>query len=279
MNQNAIVMNTGKLTTLARVLEKMSTSQRDKIEKVVIMGGGFQGLPPFTADNAAACFGDKTLNLGGNIFSHPSFGCDTDFSTHQEFNIFLDPPSAKQVFDLLAEQQITAYLVPTNATDDAKVQAATIEALAAPGGTPEACYTSRLLAAIRAYEGGDFNGNGDFALDAVIRLWDIVAALVVLDSGLTSHIEQSYVDVDQLDPGLAASDTPYDPISFDPTVGKTTLSGNGTGKKLNVILQIDTDTARQAMIDRLRDGRVFMNTELFPWRNCGENVEMYIKPN
>ncbi len=63
------------------------------------------------------------------------------------------------------------------------------------------------------------------------------------------------MDVDQLDPGLAESATPYDPITFDPTVGKTTLSpqGRGRGRKLHVVLSVDTDAARQAMINRLRD--------------------------
>ena len=253
VNKKAIVLNTGKATTLARVLAKGSDAQLGNIRKVIMMGGGFQGLAPFIAENPAACFGDKTLNLGGNIFSHPSFGCDTDFSTHQEFNILLDPASAKQSFDLLSEKRIATFLVPTNSTDDAKVQLSSIEALAAPGGTPESCYTAKLLAAIREFEGGDFNGNGDFALDAVIRLWDIIAALILLDPQLITVIEKSYVDVDQLDPGLADSDTPYDPITFDPTVGKTTLSEQGTGKKIRVVLGVDTDAARQAMIDRLRD--------------------------
>lgn len=253
--RDAIVLNTGKLTTLARVLAKASSAQLGKIEEVIMMGGGFQGLPPFVAENAAACFGDKTLNLGGNIFSHPSFGCDTDFSTHQEFNIFLDPASAKLAFDLMAEKRITGFLVPTNSTDDAKVQLSSIEALAAAGGTPESCYTSKLLAAIREFEGGDFNGNGDFALDAVIRLWDIIAALVLLDPPLMTTVQEAYVDVDQLDPGLAASPTPYDPITFDPTVGKTILRGEGSGKKLNVVLAVDTDAARRAMIRRLRNDR------------------------
>ncbi len=253
LKTDAIIFNTGKLTTLARVLAKASRFQVGKMEEVIIMGGGFQGLPPFIADNPAACFGDKTLNLGGNIFSHPTFGCDTDFSTHQEFNIFLDPAGAKRSFDLLAEKGIRTFLVPTNSTDDAKVQLAAIDALAAPGGTPEACYTAKLLAAIREFEGGDFNGNGDFALDAVIRLWDIIAALVVLEPKLVTKVERSYVDVDQLDPGLATSATPYDPITFDPTVGKTTLNKQGKGQKLRVVLGIDTDAARQAMINRLRD--------------------------
>ena len=59
--------------------------------------------------------------------------------------------------------------------------------------------------------------------------------------------------VDQLDPGLESSATPYDPLTFDPLVGKTTMSDQGTGKKINLVLGISTDDARQAMIDRLRD--------------------------
>ena len=248
----AIVLNTGKLTTLARVLAKATRAQLGKIKDVIMMGGGFQGLPPFVAENDAACFGDRTLNLGGNIFSHPTFGCDTDFSTHQEFNIFLDPASAKLAFDLLAEKNVNAFLVPTNSTDEARVQATSIAALAAAGGTPESCYTSALLAAIREFEGGDEFG-GDFALDAVIRLWDIIAALVLLEPRLLTTVERSYVEVDQLDAGLARSATPYDPITFDPMVGKTTLRTRGAGKRLNVVLAVDTDAAREAMIDRLRN--------------------------
>lgn len=250
--RKVLLLNTGKLTTLARVLAKGSDTSLGMIERVLMMGGGFQGLAPFTADNAAACFGDKSLNLGGNIFSHPSFACDTDFSTHQEFNIFLDPASAKATFDLLAEKGISSYLVPTNATDSAKVQLETIDQLAAKKGTKEACYTARLLSNIREFEGGDFNDNGDFALDTVIRLWDIVAALLVLEPELITLVESHYVEVDQLDPGLSHSATPYDPISFDPTVGKTSLSEAGSGKKINVVLGIDIDATRMAMIERLR---------------------------
>lgn len=254
VDRKAVILSTGKLTTLARMLAKGSEAELDKIRQVVMMGGGFQGLEPFTAGHPAACFGDKSLNLGGNIFSHPSFNCDTDFSTHQEFNILLDPASAEQAFDLLSEKRIKATLIPTNATDNAKIQLASIGALASPGGTPESCYTSKLFAAIRAFEGGDFNGTGDFALDAVIRLWDIVAALVVLDPQLITETKNAYVDVDQLNPGLAASATPYDPITFDPTVGKTTLSKDGTGRQFRIVISVDTDAARQAMINRLRDG-------------------------
>ena len=248
-----VVINTGKLTTFARILAKATNSQLRRIKKVIIMGGGFQGLKPFIAENPAACFGDKSLNLGGNIFSHPSFGCDTDFSTHQEFNILLDPASAKWAFDLLSQNRIRTFLVPTNSTDDAKVQLSTIDALAAADTTPEACYAAHLLAAIREVEGGDFNGNGDFALDAVIRLWDIIAAMVLLDKkALEMEIIRSYVDVDQLDSGLAQSNTPYDPITFDPKVGKTYLTRDGVGKKIKVVIGINTDAARKEMIDRLR---------------------------
>ena len=251
--RKSVVINTGKLTTLARVLSKGSNSQLRRIKKAIIMGGGFQGLKPFTTENPAACFGDKSLNLGGNIFSHPSFGCDTDFSTHQEFNILLDPLSAKWAFDLLSRKRIRTFLVPTNSTDGAKVQLPTIKALSASGATPESCYGARLFSAIREFEGGDFNGNGDFALDAVIRLWDIIAALVLLDRDLLEmEIIKSYVEVDQLDPGLAQSNTPYDPISFDPKVGKTYLVRHGKGKKIKVVIGINTDAARNAMIDRMR---------------------------
>jgi inosine-uridine nucleoside N-ribohydrolase len=245
------IINTGKLTTLARFLAKLPDNQVQKIEQVLIMGGGFQGFPPFTADRQAACFGDKTLNLGGNIFSHPSFNCDSDFSTHQEFNIFLDPAAAEQAFANLALKLIPTILVPTNATDDAKVQLATISALKAADATPEACYTAELLTAIRAFEGGD--QGGDFALEAVIRLWDIIAALVLLEPGIITKEENQFVMVDQLNPGLAQSATPYDPITFDPTVGKTTFSQVGIGRPPRTIISINTELARKKMIERLRN--------------------------
>lgn len=252
LSQNAVILNTGKMTTLARFLATATAGQAGKIEKVVVMGGGFQDYAPFTADYDGACFGDRTLNLGGNIFSHPGFGCATDFSTHQEFNVFLDPKSADLAFGLLAQKQVPTLLVPTNATDGTKIQLSTIDALAAAGATPEACYTARLFTAIREFEGGD-NG-GDFAMDGVIRLWDIVAALVLLEPGLVTEIEETYfVDVDQLDDGLADSDTPYDPITYDPMVGKTSFTSQGTGLPPQVIIGIDTDAARAGMISRLRD--------------------------
>lgn len=250
-SQDAVILNTGKLTTFAKVLSKASDSQLEKIDKVIMMGGGFEGESPFTAEN------DRAHNKGGNIFSHPSFSFDSDFSTHQEFNILLDPLSAGVTFDLLAEHDIESYLVPTNSTDLAKVESASIAELATADGTPEACYTSKLFTAIREFEGGDvpnFEGtpSGDFALDVVIRLWDIVAALVLLEPDtLEMNINESYVAVDQLDAGLENSEYRYDPISFDLTVGKTTFSEVGTGEKLNVVLGINTAATRQAMINRL----------------------------
>lgn len=134
-----------------------------------------------------------------------------------------------------------------------RVKLSTIDALAAEGATPEACYAVHLFSAIRKFEGGDFNGNGDFALDTVIRFWNIIAALVLLDrTVLEMEIIRSYVDVDELDSGLAQSNTPYDPITFDPKLGKTSLAFNGDGKKINVLIGINADAAREAMIDRLR---------------------------
>ena len=248
----ATLLNTGKLTTLARTLLKGDDEQLASLKEVFIMGGGFAGEPPFTADHKAACYGDRSLNLGGNIFTHPSFGCATDFSTHQEFNIFLDPMSAQWALATLAKKGIKTHLIPTNATDLAKVQARTIKDLGAPGGTPESCYTSLLLQAIHASQGGDRDGRGDFALNNFIHLWDIVAALMLLEPDLKGEVRESYVQVDQLDPGLGKSSTPYDPITFDPRVGKTVLSERGAGKKLEVILSIDGSGARRAMIERLR---------------------------
>lgn len=254
LEQRPVVFNTGKLTTLARVLGKANEEQLAKIDRVIMMGGGFENYEPFTENHEAACFGDKSRNLGGNIFSHPSFGCDSDFSTHQEFNILLDPLSAQWAFDALSKNRIETYLVPTNSTDMAKVQGSTIEALAERRATPEACYTSQLLSSIREFEGGDFQGNGDFAMDAVIRLWDIIAALVLLEpETLEMDLVPGFIEVDQLNAGLADSMTPYDPITFDPTVGKTTLAENGEGLPVNVVMGINHDAARTAMIERLRD--------------------------
>jgi inosine-uridine nucleoside N-ribohydrolase len=250
---NVVILNTGKLTTFARVLSKGTSAQLAKIDKVVMMGGGFEGEQPFTAEN------NRDHNKGGNIFSHPSFGFASDFSTDQEFNILLDPLSAKVSFDLLAENNIESYLVPTNSTDLAKLETASIAELEIQSSTPEACYTSKLFTSIREFEGGDHPGfdgspSGDFALDAVIRLWDIVAALVLLEpDALEMDIRPSYVAVDQLDAGLELSEYRYDPITFDPTVGKTTLIPTGTGEKLNVILGINTVAAHKAMIQRLLD--------------------------
>lgn len=246
IKRKAIILNTGKLTTLARTLAKGSETQLAKIRQVLIMGGGFQGLEPFTANHAAACFGDRTLNLGGNVFSHPSFNCDTDFSTHQEMNLFLDPASAKQVFDLLSTKGIAHFLIPTNATDNALIEPITIQRLAATNSTPESCYVSKLFEAISDFEGGRA------ALSTTIRLWDIVAALILLEPKLVTDIIASYVEVDQLDPGLAESSTPYDPISFDPMVGKTRLTQQGHGTQCQIILAIQAAAARQAMISRLR---------------------------
>jgi hypothetical protein len=52
-----VLFGTGKLTTMARVLTKASPQlDLSKLDQVIIMGGGFQGFTPFTADNAAACW-------------------------------------------------------------------------------------------------------------------------------------------------------------------------------------------------------------------------------
>jgi len=260
--EKVILFSTGKLTTLARVLTETSETtglplNPRKVERVVVMGGGFQGLEPFTADNPATCFGDRTLNLGGNIFSHPSFGCDTDFSTHQEYNILLDPTAAKVAFDALAAGGFDTLVVPTNGTDLAKLEVATIDALEAPATrrsvpTPEALYVAEMFRQIREFEGGDDFG-GDFVLDAVIRLWDVVAALLVVEPRLTGNVRaDACIAVETLDDTLLAANA-YDPISAQPTVGKTELipcAANQTPP--HVVLSIQVDEARQAMIDRLR---------------------------
>lgn len=266
-DQPVVVLGTGKLTTLARVLTKTpagsSTPILDptKLARVVIMGGGFQGYVPFTAENPAACFGDRTLNLGGNIFSHPDFGCASDFSTHQEFNILLDPQSAQKAFDALAEGGFPTWLVPTNGTDLAKVKPSVIAALDAPSSGPrdirtqEAQYVAELFRNLRDFEGGDDHG-GDFALDAVIRLWDVVAALLLVDPGIVAMVKSdACIAVEQLDvPRLLASANPFDPISAQPTVGKTRFTPCDPGATPpSVLLAIDVERARQGMIERLRN--------------------------
>jgi inosine-uridine nucleoside N-ribohydrolase len=262
-----ILLGTGKLTTMARVLTKTAAESStplldlSKVSQVIIMGGGFQGFMPFTEANQAACFGNRTLNLGGNIFSHPSFGCGTDFSTHQEFNILLDPVSAQTTFDTLAAGNVPTWIVPTNGTDLAKLEHLTINALDAPSSGPqdvrteEARYVAELFRELREFEGGD-KYDGDFVLDAVIRLWDVIAALLLLDPSIVAAVKSdACIDVEQLDAAaLLASATPYDPISAQPTVGKTTFAACDAGAlPPNVLLAIDVDGARQRMIDRLRD--------------------------
>lgn len=290
-----VVLNTGKHTTLARVLKKAKANNPDaiaNIEQVVIMGGGFRNRAPFGDDLTAddRDFPDGSLTLGGNIFSHLVFGIWTNFTTSQEFNIFLDPLSAKESLKLLSELEIDTLMVPTNSTDAAKIQADTISSLAERRTTREACYVSKLLTSIREFEGGDlevddFAGGtiaaGDSNLNNVIRLWDIMAALVLLEPELISIQEEHYVNVEQLDrAGLLASPNPYDPITFqepglgypagtNPTsqkgVGETFFddSGDYTGSKINVVLEIMIEDemvdgelvqgARSRMVERLRD--------------------------
>jgi len=249
---SVIILNTGKMTTMSRLLAKATASQLSAIQSVYIMGSGFEGHEPFTSEHNASCYGDKSRNHAGHIFSHPSFNCESDFSTYQEFNVFLDPKSAQETFDMLSSNNIQTWLIPTNATDLAKVEAQTIAKLANGTTTPEANYASKLFGNIREFEGGDFNGNGDFALDAVIRLWDVVAALVLLEPELSTHVEKAFIEVNQLDEGLEQSDTPYDPLTFDPMVGKTTMVAEGKGSAINVVLKVDVNATRDAMITRLR---------------------------
>ena len=249
---NVVILNTGKMTTMARFLAKASKKQLAKIESVYIMGGGFQGIAPFTSDNKASCYGNRSRNLGGHIFPDPSFNCDSDFSTHQEYNLFLDAKSAQESFNLLSLNKVSTWLIPTNASDLAKVEKNVIAKLSAEGATSKACYASKLFINIHKFEGGDFNGHGDFALDNVIRLWDVIAAIALLEPKLIIKTQKAFVDVNQLDEGLQESDTPYDPLTFDPMVGKTTMKKQGAGQALNIVLEVDIDASRDAMVKRLR---------------------------
>jgi inosine-uridine nucleoside N-ribohydrolase len=171
--------------------------------------------------------------------------------------------SAETTFDALAAGNVPTWIVPTNGTDLAKLEVATIAELDAPSSGPtdirtqEAQYVAEMFREIREFEGGD-NYGGDFVLDAVIRLWDVIAALLLLDPAIVTEVKaDACIDVEQLDAAaLANSANPYDPITVQPTVGKTTFGACEPGSTApNVLLAIDVPGARQEMIERLRDPR------------------------
>ena len=258
--KRAVIFNTGSHSDLGNFFINYPGIYDDAIEKIVIMGGGFF--------NFANPDDNTNQRWAGNIFSSEIFGLTPlvqpfpypvtpnpppgynipqsewdvkpPFHTEQEFNIFLDPLRAKTVFDYVYTNGIETIVVPTDATDPLLIGSDLDVLKDSP--TPEGRYVYDLLQGVRAFEGSNF--------DNVIRLWDIIAIMVLLDPSIILSQTKGKVEVDQLDPGLETSPTPYNVLAFDYQVGKTTLIPD-PNSSITIVLSVDEPRVLQGVIDRL----------------------------
>lgn len=262
--KRAIIFNTGPLTDLAKFFEAYGNAYNDSIEEVVIMGGGFFNFanPDDSTSQrwAGNIFSDQAFPLSpvfGNLTPPPGYDYNPGdwevkppFHTMQEFNVFLDPAAAQAVFDHLYNNNIRTRVIPTDATDPLLI-ANGLDALQ-DSPTPEGRYVSDLLYNLRLFEGGAF--------DFVIRLWDIIAALAILNPEVIDESQsiKAKISVHQLDDIEAlkrvACDNPlknpYNVMTYDPYVGQTTLVED-PNSSITVVRRVNRELALQAIIDRL----------------------------
>ena len=275
--KQALIINTGPMTVLGRFLSMYGNELSSAIQRIIIMGGGFfnfSGLAP-PADR-------NSQRWAGNIFSDPSFYLSpltpfpppnptlapppgyqftdpTDwatkppFQTMQEFNVFLDPVGAKTVFDFVYANGIDVTLVPTDATDPTQIGSDIIDQLKL-SPTFEGQYVADLLEGVRNFEGSGF--------DIVIRLWDILATLTILNPEIVdvSQNRNGSVDVIQLGSIDALQrfkcnnpdGNPFHVIKFNPYVGQTKFTADPTSS-ITIVFRINGDLAKQILVQRLND--------------------------
>ncbi|HAA26399.1 MAG TPA: nucleoside hydrolase, partial [Cyanobacteria bacterium UBA8553] len=167
------ILATGPLTTIAEAL-RLDPSIIDNISVVQVMGGAVY----------------QPGNLG--VLPEPPFSTNTA----AEFNIWLDPVAAQEVF-AAGEQGLNIQLTPLDATSKISFDRQILEAWQATG-TPESKLSAEFL---------------DFALTVIQSgndpnpVWDLVAALNLSETDFSPETPL-HIEVDtQSDPGATQGQT------------------------------------------------------------------------
>lgn len=196
--EDVVVLTTGSLTNIAQLIEKYPADIA-KISRLVIMGGAF--------------------NVKGNIIV-PGF-TDGHPNTKAEWNIYVDPIAANQVF----AADIPTEVVGLDVTNQVKVTTEFAQTFKESVQTPAAEFWDKVL-----------DDNDWFIDSGEYYFWDVLAALVVIDPSYCEGTDYSvYVDYEFVD---TASKWTLDTISeltvsgqprkhLDPeTAGVTTIGGS-----------------------------------------------------
>lgn len=142
-DQKTVLVATGSLTNIAQWLEKYP-GDTSKVQRLVIMGGAFEAP--------------------GNIIV-PGF-TDNHPNTEAEWNIFVDPEAAAQVF----ASGLSIEVVGLDVTNQVKVTKAFARDFKAVAKTPAAQFWDAVL-----------DDNDWFIESGEYYFWDVLAALVALD--------------------------------------------------------------------------------------------------
>lgn len=180
-DEKAILVATGSLTNIAQWLEKYP-ADTEQVQRLVIMGGAF--------------------DVPGNIIV-PGF-TDDHPNTKAEWNIFVDPEAAAQVF----ASGLPIEVVGLDVTNQVKVTQEFAREFKAAVKTPAAQFWDAVL-----------DDNDWFIESGEYYFWDVLAALVALDPAFCEGEMQSVtVSVE--------TGTPWQPSSLR-SIPDTTYSGTG----------------------------------------------------
>lgn len=207
------ILATGPLTNIAEAL-RLDKSIIDNIEVIQVMGGA--------------------VFVPGNLSVLP----DPPFSTNAaaEFNIWVDPTAAQEVFDA-ASEGLNIQLTPLDATSQVEFSREDQQAWLATG-TPESLLAAELL---------------DFALEVIQSdndpnpVWDLVAALDLSEPNFSPETPL-FIDIDTTTaPGESQGQTlaipgqsPNSLVSLKPSFDNLPFS---QGEIFSYLQQADPDTA------------------------------------
>ena len=219
--QPVVIVATGSLTNIAQWLERYP-QDKAKVARLVIMGGAFEHK--------------------GNIIV-PNF-TDGHPNVSAEWNIFVDPVAAAQVF----AAGLSLEVVGLDVTNDVQVTAEFAAQFKRSTPTPAARFWDRVL-----------DDNDWFIASGEYYFWDVLAAIVALEpSFCEGSMEPAYVTVETTEqPAFETASIPATRIDgsprrhLDPGQSGITRTG-GTGPAVKVCRETKGDAALALFADTLK---------------------------
>ncbi|MFK7916042.1 MAG: nucleoside hydrolase, partial [Pseudomonadales bacterium] len=220
-DQPVVLVATGSLTNIAQWLERYP-QDRDKVDRLVIMGGAFEHK--------------------GNIIV-PNF-TDGHPNVSAEWNIFVDPLAAAQVF----AAGLALEVVGLDVTNDVQVTAEFAAAFKRSTPTPAARFWDQVL-----------DDNDWFIASGEYYFWDVLAAIVALEPEFCQGtMEPAYVTVETTErPAFEDDSIPPTRIDgskrrhLDPGRSGITRTG-GNGPVVKVCRETSGDAALALFADTLK---------------------------